>query len=85
MQYKYRNMEFIFEGNHYRANMTANGLYGNGRAGSPGFNIPIKLPDDRFVQVYEWMESYPPKAGGFVIISGDGITNHATAELITEK
>ena len=78
-------MTFRFEGNHYRANMTANELYGNGRANSEGFNIPIKLPDGRFIQVYEWMESYPPQAGGFVIISGDGIKKYATAELLAEN
>ena len=84
MQSKYRNMTFRFEGNRYRANMTANGLYGNGRFGSKGFNIPIKLPDGRFVQVDEWRESYPPQACSFVIISGDGINNYATAELIND-
>ena len=75
-------MEFIFEGNHYRANMTANGLYGNGRFGSEGFNIPIKLPDGRFVRVNEWRETFRPQACGFVIVSGDVINNYAIAELI---
>ena len=85
MQFKNEGMEFIFEGNHYRANMTANGLYGNGRSGSEGYNIPIKLPDGRFVRVNEWMETFRPQAGGFVIISGDGINKYATAELLSEK
>ena len=77
-------MSFDFEGNRYRASKTASELYGNGIAYSEGFNIPIKLPDGRFVQVDGWMESYPPQACGVVIISGDGINNYATAELIND-
>ena len=85
MQSEYRNMTFGFEGNRYRANMTASELYGNGIAYSPGFNIPIKLPDGRFVQVDGWMESYPPQACDIVLIDSDGIERYATAELLSEK
>ena len=43
-------MRFTF-GNSYYTNMTAVELYGNGRYGSAGYNIPIKLPDGRFIRV----------------------------------
>jgi hypothetical protein len=75
-------MQFKFEGNLYLASMTASELYGDGRAGSTGYNIPIKLPDGRFIRVSGWMESYPPQADGFVVINGDELERYATAELI---
>jgi hypothetical protein len=75
-------MQFKFEGNLYLASMTASELYGNGRAGSTGNNIPIKLPDGRLIKVSEWMESYPPQAGGFIVINGDELDRYATAELL---
>ena len=75
-------MRFRFEENLYLASMSASELYGDGSANSPGCNIPIELPDGRFIRANGWMESYPPQADGFVVISGDGIDLYATAELI---
>lgn len=75
-------MQFRFEGNLYLASMSESELYGDGTFGSPYYSIPIKLPDGRFIRVNEWMLSYPPQAGGFVLINGNGIDIYATAELI---
>ena len=82
MQFETEGMMFEFEGNLYQASMTACELYGDGRFGSPNGNLPIKLPDGRFIEVDGWMESYPPQAGGFIVIKGDQINKYATAERI---
>ncbi|MGL6342044.1 MAG: hypothetical protein ACRC80_23220 [Waterburya sp.] len=82
MRFRSNGMRFRFKGKHYVANMTASEIYGDGRAGSAGNNIPIQLPDGRFVKVDGWMESLPPQASGFVVINDDEIEKYATAELI---
>lgn len=86
MQFKTGGMRFTFEDKSYIANMRERELYGNdGIAYSEGYNIPIKLPDGRFIRADGWLASYPPHACSFVVVSGDGINNYATAELITQK
>ena len=69
-------MRFNFEGNLYRANKTASELYGK------GLNIPIKLPDGRFIKANGWMASYPPQACSFEIINDNKVNKYAAAELV---
>ena len=76
-------MKFKFEGKLYIASMSADEIYGTGRFGSDGYNIPIKLSDGRFVRVNEWMESDPPQPGEIVVIGDYGIKKYAIAKLVT--
>lgn len=83
MNYKrYRGMVFVFEGKHYVSNMNEIELYGDGRAGSDGHNIPIKLPDGRFVRVNQWRLSCPPQPSRIGLMNGDDVKRYATSELI---
>lgn len=56
--------------------------YGNAKSSSTAFNVPIRLPDGRFIGADGWRESYPPKASGFIFIKGNQIDRYATAELL---
>ena len=82
MQFETEGMRFTFEGKNYISSMSATELYGNGIAGSDGYNISIKLPDGRFVRVNGWMESYPPQPCEVVMIGDDGIKKYPIAKLI---
>lgn len=53
MQFKNKGMRFTFEGKNNIFSMSKIELYENGRFDSDGGNIPIKLPDGRFVRVDE--------------------------------
>ena len=75
-----RGMTFRFQGNYYITNMIASELYGDGVVGSPGYNIPIKLSDGRFIKVKQWRLSRLPQPGSFVVINGEGIDKYAIAK-----
>ena len=86
MQRKKRYMRFKFEGDRYITNMTSSEIRGNGIYGSRGGNIPIKLPDGRFVKVSGWRLSSPPKPRPkMFIVEDNGFDKYAVARLIKEE
>ena len=74
-------MHFRFEGNLYRTNKTASELYMHLAYYPPHYpEIPIKLPDGRFLRVTCWLECYPPKAGEIEITENCDACKYAIAK-----
>ena len=79
-------MHFRFEGSLYRANKTASELYLHSAYYPPRYpEIPIKLPDGRFLRVTCWLESSPPQVGEIEIINNCSTSKYAIAELISDR
>ena len=84
MQLKTNGMRFRFENKRYIANMTAREISGDDAAGSKNRNLPIKLPDGRFIQINGWRRSSPPKPvpNCIKVIDDCGLEKYATAKMI---
>ncbi|MEM7594950.1 MAG: hypothetical protein AAF383_26215 [Cyanobacteria bacterium P01_A01_bin.83] len=75
-------MRFKFENKRYIANMSAREISGNGMAGSKDNNLPIKLPDGRFIKINGWRRSSPPKPNPSIkVVNDHGFEKYATAKV----
>lgn len=84
MEFKTNGMRFRFENKRYIANITASEIHGDGVAGSKNHNLPVKLPDGRFIKIGLWLLSNPPKPGSdyIEVVNDSGFKKYATAEII---
>ena len=84
MKLKTNGMRFRFENKRYIANMTAKDISGDGVAGSKNHNLPIKLPDGRFIKVTGWRRSSPPKPNPdcIKVVNDNEFKKYATAKII---
>ena len=64
--------------------MTASEIYGDGVAGSKNHNLPIKLPDGRFIIIGLWRLSCPPQPSSnyIEVVNDRGFEKYATVKMI---
>lgn len=66
--------------------MTSREICGTETYGSPDRNIPIKLPDGRFVEASGWRRSSPPQPCPMRLIVEDNMFDkYAVARLISDE
>ncbi|MEM8721468.1 MAG: hypothetical protein AAGE84_19610 [Cyanobacteria bacterium P01_G01_bin.39] len=84
MELKANGMRFKFENKHYVADMTAREISGDSVAGSKNHNLPIKLPDGRFIKIGGWRRSSPPKPrpNNIKVVNDNGFEKYAMAKII---
>ena len=84
MELKINAMRFIFENKRYIADMTASEISGDGVAGSKNHNLPIKLPDGRFIMIGLWRLSLPPQPSSdyIEVVNDSRFKKYATAKII---
>ena len=84
MELKINGMRFRFENKRYIADMTASEISGDGVVGSKNHNLPIKLPDGRFIKVNGWRRSSPPKPRPdcIKVVNDSRFKKYATAKMI---
>ena len=79
-------MRFKFEGDRYITNMTAREISGDSHHDSPNHNLPIKLPDGRFIKVCGWRRSSPPQPRPkMFVVEDNGYEKYAIARLIDDE
>ena len=84
MELKINEMRFRFENKRYIANMTASEIHGDGVADSKNHNLPIKLPDGRFIRIGLWRLSLPPQPSSdyIEVVNNNGFEKYATVKII---